>query len=121
MKEGNLSIFNYMSRAISITDSFVVANSPLSEEEIILYILGGLSHEYDTFVTSITTQPLVISLAYLQGILVNQEDQLNHNNIVSLMINAIINFNRSNYPRRGRGPGRNQGGQGGRTPSRSKK
>ncbi|GAV67833.1 hypothetical protein CFOL_v3_11337 [Cephalotus follicularis] len=46
---------------------------PVVDNDMVLYILGGLSPEYATFVTSIITRDSTISIADLHGLLLNEE------------------------------------------------
>ncbi|XP_015165446.1 uncharacterized protein [Solanum tuberosum] len=59
-----------------IADNLTVAAQPLSEEDLTLYILGGLDPDYDALVVSITYRVEIISLADLHGFLLSHETRL---------------------------------------------
>lgn len=61
-----LSMAQYLSEIISKCDAIVVTGSPLTPEDIILYILNGLPLIYQAFKTAIRTnlQPLSLDDFY---------------------------------------------------------
>lgn len=98
-------------------------SKPVAEEDLILYILGGLSADYDAFITSITTLP--ISLDDLYGrLLLSPEIRLSDSNLHNLSSEPSANLanrshstnnnnsrgrGRSLFQSRGRGRGRGRG------------
>jgi hypothetical protein len=63
---------DYIARVVFLIDSLNIIGVSLSEEEISLYLLGGLGFKYEAIVTSITTQPS-LSLEDIQGMHLNYE------------------------------------------------
>ena len=51
----------------------------IPDEEILLYILGGLGHEYDALATSLTTRTELIDLDELHGYLFSHELRIENN------------------------------------------
>jgi hypothetical protein len=56
---------------------------PLNEDDIMLFLLGGLNSEYDSFVTSITTLVDPISIDDLYSHLLAYKARLEHNSTSS--------------------------------------
>ncbi|GAV81757.1 UBN2_3 domain-containing protein, partial [Cephalotus follicularis] len=73
LKKGADSMASYLLKAKSISDELSLASKPVSDDDMVLYILGGLSSEYASLVTSITTRVAPISVADLHGFLLNEE------------------------------------------------
>jgi len=63
-----------------MTDELVVAGHALHCDEIISYLLLGLSHDYDSFVTTITARTDPITLEKVYALLLTIESRLLHNN-----------------------------------------
>lgn len=55
-KKGDLSAGDYFSRIKGLASELAAANSPISDDEVIVYLLAGLGPDYDSFVTSMTTK-----------------------------------------------------------------
>jgi hypothetical protein len=53
-KKGDLSAADYFRRIKGYASELAAANSPLSDDEVIVYLLAGLGPNYDSFVTSMT-------------------------------------------------------------------
>ena len=68
---------DYLSHAMTLVDSLAIASSPISDQELILFILGGLGLEYDNLVVSLTTRANSLTLDDLQGQLYTNEIRLN--------------------------------------------
>ena len=77
-KKGNLSMTDYLQKIKSLADSLAAAAQPIPELDLILHILGGLSPEYEPFVTSVTTKSDDLSLEDLNAMLLNQEMRINN-------------------------------------------
>ena len=64
----------------SIADSLNAAGQAFTDDDLILYILGGLGPEYDSIVVNLTSRGDHITLSEVQFLLQSQEariDQLN--------------------------------------------
>ncbi|KAL0001153.1 hypothetical protein SO802_014934 [Lithocarpus litseifolius] len=77
-KKSNLSMTDYLQKIKSLADSLAAATQPIPEPDLILHILGGLSPEYESFVTSVTTRLDDLSLEDLNAMLLNQEMRINN-------------------------------------------
>ena len=72
-KKGDLSIQDYILQMRGITDFLNSTSLVLSDEELLLYILGGLACEYDPVVINLTSRHEFVSLLEAQYILQSQE------------------------------------------------
>jgi len=63
-----------------MTDELVVAGHALHCDEIISYLLSGLGHDYDSFVTTITTCTNPVTLEEVYTLLLTTKSRLLHNN-----------------------------------------
>ena len=109
-KKGNLSMTDYLQKIKSLTDSLAAAAQPIPEPDLILHILGGLSFEYESFVTSVTTRSDDLSLEDLNAMLLNQEMRINNAQIsFSPKPQANIANSSSHFNGRGKGHGRGCG------------
>ncbi|GAV89277.1 UBN2_3 domain-containing protein, partial [Cephalotus follicularis] len=73
VSKGADSMAVYLQKVKSISDALALASTPVSDEDFIIYILGGLGDEYRAFVSSISTQSTLITLADLHGLLLTEE------------------------------------------------
>lgn len=69
VKKGSLSINDYILKMKSIVDSINDAGQAISDEDLTLYILGGLGSEYDLVVINLTSRQDSISLSEVQFLL----------------------------------------------------
>jgi histone deacetylase 1/2 len=100
MKKGNLTIDEYILKMKGYADNLLAAGQSLSDEEFILYILGGLGNEYESVVVNLTSRKDGLNLQEVQFMLENQENRieqnLGHLNTDSYNLSA----NYVNYPPR---------------------
>lgn len=88
-----------------ISDHLAAAGRSISEEELMLYILGSLSPEYDALVTSITTRADPIDLDDLHGHLLSHELRLERAQIQNPdMSSTSANISHHGNHSRGRDP-----------------
>ncbi|GAV59707.1 UBN2_3 domain-containing protein, partial [Cephalotus follicularis] len=73
VSKGADSVVVYLQKVKSISDALALASTPISDEDLIIYILGGLGDEYRAFVTSISTRGTSITLVDLHGLLLTEE------------------------------------------------
>jgi hypothetical protein len=74
--------FHYIKR---LTDELVVAGQPLNHNDIITYILAGLSHEYDSFVVSISARTDDITLEEIYSLLLTSDARLSRHQLTSII------------------------------------
>ncbi|GAV61324.1 hypothetical protein CFOL_v3_04851 [Cephalotus follicularis] len=78
---------SYLLKAKSILDELSLASKPVSDDDMVLYILGGLSYEHASFVTSID----------LHGLLLNEEIRA-QSSVTTDLISATANIALTNRP-----------------------
>lgn len=74
--KGDLSMVSYLQQMKEIADGLGDAGHPLTDDDLVAYILAGLSEEYDSFVTSIETRREEVSSDELHGYLLGREAAL---------------------------------------------
>jgi len=107
-----------------LAHTLVAIDEPLKESEIITYIMAGLSTDYDSLVTSVSTRVDPISLEDLYGHLLTHEQRIElHNTAIDISSSSVnvaqrhssINHasrgshNSRGYSYAGRGKGRGRG------------
>ncbi|KAH0635974.1 hypothetical protein KY290_036371 [Solanum tuberosum] len=70
-KNGNSSMVEYLQKMKTCADNLVVATHLVTDDDLVLYILGGLGQEYDDVVVSFIARADLISLFDLHGFLLN--------------------------------------------------
>ena len=76
LKKGALSINSYVLKKRNIIDMLYVLGKPILDEDLILYILGGLGPEFETIVVNITSRSEAISLQEVHYLLQSHEVHL---------------------------------------------
>ncbi|KAI5314905.1 hypothetical protein L3X38_044081 [Prunus dulcis] len=74
--KGDLSMVSYLQQMKEIADGLGDAGHPLTDDDLVAYILVGLSEEYDSFVTSIETRQEKVSSDELHSYLLGREAAL---------------------------------------------
>ncbi|KAI5344540.1 hypothetical protein L3X38_012417 [Prunus dulcis] len=74
--KGDLSIVSSLQQMKEIADGLGDAGHPLTDDDLVAYILADLSEEYDSFVTSIETRREKVSSDELHGYLLGHEATL---------------------------------------------
>ncbi|GAV81121.1 UBN2_3 domain-containing protein, partial [Cephalotus follicularis] len=97
LKKGADSMSSYLLKANSISGELFLASKPVSDDDMVLYILGGLSSEYASLVTSITTRVAPISVADLHGFLLNEEIRI-QSSVTTDLVSATANMALTNRP-----------------------
>ncbi|XP_010265492.1 PREDICTED: uncharacterized protein LOC104603211 [Nelumbo nucifera] len=75
LKKGSLSISDYIQKEKAISDKLSAILEPISNFDLILYILSGLSNEYESLVMAIANGPDVKTMSFNDhvGLLLNHE------------------------------------------------
>ena len=81
LKKGNLSIHDYMLKMRSLSETLASAGQLISDDELTLYILGGLGHDYDSVVVNLTSRHDQVTLQEVQYMLQSQEMRLEQLNL----------------------------------------
>lgn len=76
LKKENMFIRDYMLKMTSLAENLSTAGQIILDEELILYILGDLGHDYDLIVITLTSRPDTITLHEIQFLLQSQEMHL---------------------------------------------
>ncbi|MQM00399.1 hypothetical protein Taro_033133 [Colocasia esculenta] len=91
LKKGAFTISDYLQRAKYLQNCLAITADPVSNNDMLLYVLGGLGSEYESFVTAIMTRMDAASLTLddIQGMLLNQEIllQQHHQNVTDVTTN----------------------------------
>uniref|UniRef100_A0A803NGE1 Retrovirus-related Pol polyprotein from transposon TNT 1-94 n=1 Tax=Cannabis sativa TaxID=3483 RepID=A0A803NGE1_CANSA len=116
-KKGSLSIEDYILKMIQHADGLAAAGQPLNDDDLVLYILGGLRSEYEAVIVNLTSRSESLSLSEVQFMLQSQEMRIQQHTTDSLHnVQAnIANTNTSST----RGSFSNRGSRGGYRGGRS--
>ncbi|XP_010273170.1 PREDICTED: uncharacterized protein LOC104608783 [Nelumbo nucifera] len=89
LKKGNLTMADYLQKAMLIVDSLASIGEILSDAEIIQYILAGVGPDYEAFVTILLLRHDDYSLEEIQAFLINHEIRMEHSNLLFESIQPI--------------------------------
>ncbi|CAN0829352.1 Retrovirus-related Pol polyprotein from transposon RE1 [Linum grandiflorum] len=78
MSKGSLSMFEYLEKKRAIADSLADDPNPVSDEDLIGYILTGLDSSYDAFVTAFMMKIEDVNVDQLVGLLLQEEARHDH-------------------------------------------
>jgi len=79
-RKGAQSAHDFFMQVKCMTDELAVAGHALHCDEIISYLLSGLGHDYDSFVTTITACTDSVTLEEVYALLLTTESRLQHHN-----------------------------------------
>ncbi|CAH9095413.1 unnamed protein product, partial [Cuscuta epithymum] len=120
-KKENQSMELYLREIKNIVDPLAAINSPVSDKELLEYILAGLGPEYKSLVTTVSLFPHAFPFDILQPRLMEEEQKVLSERQQQLSVGhqafvaaAVSGQQPANYQPRGRG-GRGRGGGRGRT------
>ncbi|KAF5481819.1 hypothetical protein F2P56_002441 [Juglans regia] len=95
-----------------LTYELSVARQPMSCEDVITYVLAGLSHEYDSFVASISAHTDKVTMEEIYSLLLTTEARLSRHQMSSPAQPTSVNVAQRQYnpsQNRGRGDSRGRG------------
>jgi hypothetical protein len=115
-KKGDLSAGDYFSRIKGLASELAAANSPISDDEVIVYLLAGLGPDYDSFVTSMTTKDALTLDEVYAHLMTFEARLLKHHSDQQLRVASTAHFAGRGSPFRGRGRNRGRGRGSGRFP-----
>ena len=127
-KKGNSTIAEYLGHMKALSDEMAAIGKPLTDDDMVSYILAGLDFNYMSFVSSICARTIPIKPNELYAQLISFESRLamfeGGNSSSHSSANAASRGGRGGFPRgggrgrngrgRGHGGGRGNGGNGGR-------
>ena len=119
MKKGNSSVEDYILKMKSLAMSLVAAGQQITDDELILYILGGLGSEFEAVIVNLTSRES-ITLQEVQYILQTHEMRLEILSAATTvdLSSSSVQFTQRQFFRGGRGGrGRSFAGGRGRFPS----
>ncbi|KAL5552189.1 hypothetical protein UlMin_002365 [Ulmus minor] len=108
-KKGSMSMIDYLMKIKCASDSLAAIGEPVSEQDQIMNLLGGLGADYNAMVTAINTRDEKISLEAVHSMLLSFEHRLEQKNSVEDASNMTANLASSNN--RGGGTQRSNGGR----------
>jgi gag-polypeptide of LTR copia-type len=76
LQKGHLSIQNYLDQKRSHADQLRLIKSPVTNADLQLFILHGLSIEYDSLMVSLNSRSDAVSFNELCGLLLTHEQVL---------------------------------------------
>ncbi|KAA8541288.1 hypothetical protein F0562_025251 [Nyssa sinensis] len=80
-KKGNQSANDYFLSIKKLADELAMAGQPLKCDDIISYVLAGLGHEYDSFVSSIYARTDHVTLEEVYSLLIVTESRINRHHL----------------------------------------
>ena len=86
-----LSVNVYFISIKQMADELVLIGQPLTTDDVITYVLTGLSQEYDSLTSIITSRSNPITLEQLYSLFLIGESRINHNN-QPLQATALVNM-----------------------------
>ncbi|KAF5443283.1 hypothetical protein F2P56_035852 [Juglans regia] len=103
LSRGEQTISDYFGKVRHLADSIASNGSPLSDKELVTYLLNGLGPSYEFFVLSITTRTEPISFNELYQLLLIHETRLSHNTKpAQSSFEPSVNLTTANRDQRGR-------------------
>ena len=112
--KGSKTATDYFQYIKQLTNELAVAGQPLNHDDIITYLLAGLSHEYDSLVASISTRTDEITLEELYSLLLTSEARLSRHQLTPAIQQPSANIAQRphSFPRRGNFRDRGRGQRG---------
>jgi gag-polypeptide of LTR copia-type len=83
LQKGHLSMQSYLDKKCSIVDRLRLVGSPISDDDLQLYILHGISLEYDSLIVSLNSKPGVVPFNELAGLLLAHKQRLSKHTLFS--------------------------------------
>jgi GAG-pre-integrase domain len=83
---------DYLDKKWSLADWLRLIGSPVSNEDLQLFILHGLNVEYDPLIVSQNSKPTVVPFNELAGILLTHEQRLQKNVVTSAVIPSSVSI-----------------------------
>jgi hypothetical protein len=107
LKKGADSISEFVSKLKAISDALAAAGEIVSDREMIMSLLNGVGHEYDSVVTLVSSQQSTMSLEDAQFLFLMHEQRIEHLSISapSKCVKSFFNMLQqlSNFNNRGNG------------------
>ena len=118
LKKGAYSISDYVLKIKNIGDSLLAAGEDVRDRDLVMCLMNGVGHDYDTIVSVISTQQRFISFEDASYLLMTHEQRLEHldspTQVEGGQISANYSSNYNQERRRDVNIQSNRGGQRGR-------
>ena len=85
LKKDGLSAMEYIQKFKSISNNLAAIGEPVSRNDHLIYLFGGLGHEYNAFVTSIVNRPDKPSVEEVHSLLLSYEFRLERQQAAGLV------------------------------------
>jgi gag-polypeptide of LTR copia-type len=82
LQKGHLSMQSYLDQKRSLADKLRLIGSPVSDADLRVFILNGLSIDYDPLVVYLTSRSEAVSFNELTGLLLTHEQRLQKHSLV---------------------------------------
>lgn len=106
LTKGSLSITDYFMKAKKMSNSLVVARCPLSDDDLIMYVLNGFDKSFDPVIIHVQSRLGFIDYNKVMSLMLTQESKMEQR-ITSMRIEANLAQSRPNQKKfnnqRGRG------------------
>ncbi|PON53451.1 hypothetical protein PanWU01x14_201710 [Parasponia andersonii] len=100
-RAGDLSINDYFLKVRAIAENLAAAGQVLTDEDLLLFILGSLGSKYDPVIINLPSRLETISLPEAQFMLQNQEMRIDQAHSISLPDPHFANLAQKNRSRSG--------------------
>ncbi|KAF8380612.1 hypothetical protein HHK36_028100 [Tetracentron sinense] len=78
LRKGSSTMVDFINQFKTIVDSLASIQEPVSDKDLVMHALGGLSSKYESFITAVTNQSEAISFTELHARLLMHEQCLLH-------------------------------------------
>ncbi|KAH0650606.1 hypothetical protein KY285_030696 [Solanum tuberosum] len=112
LQRDNTSIESYVQRAKGIADKLAALQHPVTNDDLVKFVLTGLGPAYRPFTRSLESRQEDISFDALYGLLLNEERQLKRDETLNVIAPTALYTQSSYPPGHGRGRGRGNRGRG---------
>ncbi|KAH0734249.1 hypothetical protein KY285_009956 [Solanum tuberosum] len=112
LQRDNTSIESYVQRAKGIADKLAALQHPVTNGDLVEFVLAGLGLAYRPFTRSLESRQEDISFDALYGLLLNEERQLKRDETLNVIAPTTLYTQSSYPPGRDRGRGRGNRGRG---------
>jgi len=94
-KKGSLSMIDYIMKVKGAADSLAAIGEPVSEQDQVMNLLGGLSSDYNAVVTAINIRDDKISVEAIHSMLLAFENRLEQQSSVDQISTMAANYTSS--------------------------
>ncbi|KAG6763454.1 hypothetical protein POTOM_030871 [Populus tomentosa] len=100
-KKGSLPMIDYIMKVKGVADSLAAIGEPVSEQDQIMNLLGGLSSDYNAVVTAINIRDDKISVEAIHNMLLAFENQLEQQSLADQISAMAVHYASSSNNRGG--------------------